>query len=83
MRNDSSFGYTFEPIFSDSGGDLDMLLLTNWVAETSDLARVTNETLAELEKTWQTDLGPSFELKVRKVKRDLYIGLEVLMRQVD
>ena len=25
-----------------------MLLLTNWVAETSDLARVTNETLAEL-----------------------------------
>ena len=60
-----------------------MLLLTNWVGETSDLARVTNETLAELEKTWQTDLGPSFELKVRKVKRDLYIGLEVLMRQVD
>ena len=54
-----------------------MLLLTNWVAETSDLARVTNETLAELEKTWQTDLGPSFELKVRKVKRDLYIGLGV------
>ena len=44
-----------------------MLLLTNWVAETSDLARVTNETLAELEKTWQTDLGPSFELKYARL----------------
>jgi len=83
MRNDSSFGYTFQPFFSDTGSGMDMLLFTNWVAEPSYLGRVTNKTLAELEKTWQTDLGPSFELKVRKVKRDLYIGLEVLMRQVD
>jgi hypothetical protein len=61
------------------GGKPDFFLLSTWFTKDAAVAGVTDTDLERLGRMFQSDIGPTFSLKLTKVDKDQYIGWELLI----